>query len=59
MVTYKIINGKGYSVVIQNEVELHIENRALDIIHQIANLIMLKKYKEIDELIKSLEVEVE
>lgn len=59
MITYKIINGKGYSVFVQNEVEFYIENKALDIIHQIANLIMLKKYEEINTLIESLEVEVE
>ncbi len=59
MITYKIINGKGHSIIVQNGVELHIENKALDIVHQIANLIMLKKYKEINSLIKTLEVEVE
>ena len=59
MITYKVIKGKGYSVVPQNGVDLHIENRALEILHQIANLMMLKKYDEIIPLIKTLEVEIE
>ena len=59
MVKYKIIKNKGYTIVEQHGIELCIENKALDIVHQIANLLMLDNYKEIAELIKTLEVEVE
>ena len=59
MITYKIIDGKGYSKIEFCDMELCIENKALDIIHQISNLLMLKKYEDIVKLIKTLEIEIE
>ena len=59
MITYKIIDGKGYSKIEFYDMEFCIENKALDIIHQISNLLMLKKYKDIVKLIKTLEIEIE
>jgi len=59
MTTYKIIDGKGYSVIQLGEAELCLENKALNIIHQVSNLLMLKKYNEIVDVIRTLEVEIE
>jgi len=59
MTTYKIINGKGYSVIQVKDIEIRLENKALDAIHQISNLLMLKKYNKIADIIKSIEVEIE
>lgn len=59
MVIYRIINGKGYSIIQLDNIEICLENKALDIIHQISNLLMLKKYNEIVNVIKTLEIEIE
>jgi len=59
MTTYKIIGNKGYSIIQLGDAELCLENKALNILHQISNLLMLEKYNEIVDVIKTLEVEIE